>query len=139
MQAYYEKDNHQNNYENNYTLKRKLSNNDDNSPLTEEKFISKVSSIGDFFCEKIKYNGYTLRSISAIGDVDMICLKEEIFQKIFSLNINKFERQKRNFILRNIPNLCEMSSIRNEVFFSRIDTMVTFNLNFYFRYFIVEK
>jgi hypothetical protein len=90
----------------------------------EDKFITRVLSIGDFFCENIKYNGYTVKSIVAIEDCDYIYLKEEFFEKIFATNINKFEKMKKGFILANIINLAELAFNRRDVFFSRIDTMV---------------
>lgn len=137
-QANYEKDLHPNDYANYFTAARRLisdsnsnRNSDTNNDInineickSEEKYMNRILSEGDYFSETLKYKGYITSSIHAIEEVDLIYLNEENFNKIFLLNINKFEKNKRSFILKNIPNLCDIPYIRYETFLSRIDTMV---------------
>lgn len=121
IKANYEKDYKLNEYENNFTKKR---NKKKIQLLNEEIYMERIISSGEYFGENIKYKGYILRSFEVIDDLNLIFLTESIFGKIFSFNMNKFDKQKRTFILKNISTLCEMSFSRYEVFLKQLDTMV---------------
>jgi hypothetical protein len=123
IRAYYERDLRQmSDFENNFIKKRILIK---VNTIEKENKIEMNLNSGDFFGEKIKYKGFSLKSIEAIGDnVDLIYLNENIYEKIFSFSISKFEKQKRNFILKNISPLCDLSNRRFENFLRNTDTIV---------------
>ena len=123
LKAFYERDSHADadEYENSFAKRRREL---DILPIQEDNFMERVISVGDYFGEKIKYKGYILRSVEAIEDVNLIYLTEEIFDKVFSAHMIRFEKQIRNALLKNIGPLCELGNKRYQNFLNSIDTMV---------------
>lgn len=122
LKGYYEKENLEN-YENYFTKKRKknkIENEINNSNQTWERILT----LGEYFTESIKYQGYIIKRIESIEDADLVYLDEQTFSKIFSSYLIKFEKNKRNFLLRTIPVLSEISRKKFETFLKQIDTMV---------------
>jgi hypothetical protein len=144
LKAYYEKDQHPNDYENFFLQQRRLikeekelikikenknykfdyKNNNDEINNDNENYYERILSVGDYFCENIKHKGYILKKIEVIDDTDLIYLTKEIFDKTFGPNLNKFEKNKRSFILKTINYLNQLPRNRYEIFLNHVDTIV---------------